>query len=93
MFAGHTHPITGMSMLRALMLLPLLCPNEDIDAGDEDIGTMLVSSCKDGPICVWVGTPLRHKFIRNRIHMKRDKTIKIEHMAEFQNAQPCGGLS
>jgi len=53
-FAGHTHPITGMSMLSSPMLIPLLCPNVDIDVDDEDVtGTMLVSSCKEGSICVW----------------------------------------
>eukprot|EP00580_Thalassiosira_gravida_P005781 CAMPEP_0201653908 /NCGR_PEP_ID=MMETSP0493-20130528/45223_1 /ASSEMBLY_ACC=CAM_ASM_000838 /TAXON_ID=420259 /ORGANISM="Thalassiosira gravida, Strain GMp14c1" /LENGTH=616 /DNA_ID=CAMNT_0048130455 /DNA_START=1647 /DNA_END=3497 /DNA_ORIENTATION=- len=53
-FAGHTHPITGMSMLSSPMLIPLLCPNVDIDVDDEDVtGTMLVSSCKNGSICVW----------------------------------------
>lgn len=53
MFLGHNHPVTGMAMLSSPLLLSLLCPNVDIDVGDGDAGTMLVSSCKDGSICVW----------------------------------------
>ncbi|KAL7536122.1 hypothetical protein ACHAXR_006926, partial [Thalassiosira sp. AJA248-18] len=53
-FAGHTHPITSMAMLSSPMLMPLLCPNEIDELVDKDVvGTMLVSSCNDGAICVW----------------------------------------
>lgn len=53
-FSGHSGPITSMAMMSSLKLFPLLCPNDN-GAGDEgeDVGTMLVSSCKDGAICVW----------------------------------------
>jgi len=73
MFAGHTHPITGMSMLSSPMLLPLLCPNVDIDVDDEDIGTMLVSSCKDGSICVWDAFDARiHSQQKNSYEKRQD---------------------
>lgn len=53
-FSGHSSPITSMAKMSSLKLFPLLCPNDN-GAGDEgeDVGTMLVSSCKDGAICVW----------------------------------------
>eukprot|EP00571_Detonula_confervacea_P010060 CAMPEP_0172303854 /NCGR_PEP_ID=MMETSP1058-20130122/5370_1 /TAXON_ID=83371 /ORGANISM="Detonula confervacea, Strain CCMP 353" /LENGTH=726 /DNA_ID=CAMNT_0013014883 /DNA_START=343 /DNA_END=2523 /DNA_ORIENTATION=+ len=57
-FGGHCHPITSMAMLSSASLMPLLCPanideeEEDEDAND-DVGTMLVSSCEDGWVRVW----------------------------------------
>jgi len=72
MFAGHTHFITGMSMLSSPMLLPLLCPNVDIDVGDEDIGTMLVSSCKDGSICAWDAFDARIHSQQNSYEKRQD---------------------
>mmetsp|Transcript_4807 Transcript_4807/g.10634 ORF Transcript_4807/g.10634 Transcript_4807/m.10634 type:complete len:771 (-) Transcript_4807:45-2357(-) len=71
-FAGHTHPITGMSMLSSPLLIPLLCPNVDIDVDDEDVpGTMLVSSCKDGSICVWDAFDARINSQPNSSHKER----------------------
>ena len=50
-FAGHTHQITSMSMLISPRLMPLLCPNIEVE--ESDVGTMLVSSCDDGWVRVW----------------------------------------
>ena len=50
-FAGHAHQITSMSMLISPRLMPLLCPNVEVE--DSDVGTMLVSSCDDGWVRVW----------------------------------------
>ena len=50
-FAGHNNPVTSLEILSSPTLFPLLCPNAD--AGEDDVGTMLISSCKDGSICVY----------------------------------------
>ena len=52
-FAGHSHPISSMSMLSSPMLMPLLCPTTMDDVDEDEDATMLVSTCHDGSICVW----------------------------------------
>ena len=84
-------PITGMTMLSSSMLLPLLCPNVDIYVGDEDIGTMLVSSCKYGSICVWDAFDARIHSQQNSLEKGQDDQDRA--IAEFLNVQPCGRLS
>jgi len=60
-FAGHSMSITSMSMLISCKLMPLLCPNVDVD--DAETGIMLVSSSDDGSVRVWdaFDTRIKHQ--------------------------------
>jgi WD40 repeat protein len=57
LFVGHDHPISSMAMLSSPPLRRLLRPDEEdlppCGGGEEEHGTMLVSSCEDGWVRVW----------------------------------------
>mmetsp|Transcript_23262 Transcript_23262/g.56128 ORF Transcript_23262/g.56128 Transcript_23262/m.56128 type:complete len:759 (+) Transcript_23262:270-2546(+) len=59
-FSGHRRPVTSVAVLSSSSLMPLLRPNHVDDSDDNsddnsenEVGTMLVSSCEDGCIRVW----------------------------------------